>query len=45
MSILPNFFYICTQIRRISKLKDIPIVILTDNDGLVDRVRAKVDGR
>ena len=39
-----NGYELCTQIRRISKLKDIPIVILTGNDGIVDRVRAKVVG-
>ena len=39
-----NGYELCTQIRRISKLKDIPIVILTGNDGIVDRVRAKLAG-
>ena len=41
---IANGYEICTQIRRISKLKNIPIVILTGNDGIVDRVRAKVAG-
>lgn len=37
-------YEICTQIRRVSTFKDIPIVILTGNDGIVDRVRAKMVG-
>lgn len=37
-------YEICAQIRRISAFKDTPIIILTGNDGLVDRVRAKVVG-
>ncbi|HHP7230621.1 MAG TPA: response regulator [Xenococcaceae cyanobacterium] len=39
-----NGYEICSQIKRVSKLKHIPIVILTGNDGIVDRVRAKVVG-
>lgn len=39
-----NGYEICGQIRRISALVDIPIVILTDRDGLLDRVRSKVVG-
>lgn len=37
-------YEICSQIRRISQFKDTPIVILTSNDGIIDRVRAKVVG-
>jgi len=37
-------YEICAQIRRISAFKDIPVIILTGNDGIVDRVRAKVVG-
>lgn len=37
-------YEICSQIRRISIFKDTPVVILTGNDGLVDRVRAKMVG-
>lgn len=37
-------YEICSQIRRISAFKDIPVIILTGNDGIVDRVRAKVVG-
>ena len=39
-----NGYEICSQIRRVSQLKNIPVVILTGNDGIVDRVRAKVVG-
>jgi chemotaxis family two-component system response regulator PixG len=37
-------YEICTQLRRISSFADIPIIILTGNDGLLDRVRCKVVG-
>lgn len=37
-------YELCTKIRRISLFKDTPILILTGNDGIVDRVRAKVVG-
>ena len=39
-----NGYEICTQVRRVNKLKHIPIVFLTGNDGIIDRVRAKVSG-
>lgn len=39
-----NGYEICAQIRRISALKDTPVIILTSNDGIVDRVRAKMVG-
>lgn len=39
-----NGYEICAQIRRISTFKTTPIIILTSNDGIVDRVRAKVVG-
>jgi CheY-like chemotaxis protein len=39
-----NGYEICSQIRRVSALKDIPIIILTSNDGMVDRVRSKLVG-
>ena len=39
-----NGYEICTQVRRVSKLKNIPIVFLTGNDGIIDRMRAKVSG-
>ncbi|MEM1425076.1 MAG: response regulator [Cyanobacteria bacterium P01_H01_bin.130] len=39
-----NGYEICTQIRRIAAFKDIPIIILTGSDGIIDRVRAKVVG-
>lgn len=39
-----NGYEICGQIRRISVFQDTPIIILTSNDGIVDRVRAKMVG-
>ncbi len=39
-----NGYEICSQIRRISALSEIPIVILTGKDGLIDRVRSKATG-
>ncbi|MDY6781249.1 MAG: response regulator [Cyanobacteriota bacterium] len=39
-----NGYEICSQIRRAAVLKDIPVIILTGHDGLLDRVRAKVVG-
>ena len=41
---IANGYEVCAQIRRISALKDIPVVIVTNNDGIADRVRAKVVG-
>ncbi len=37
-------YEICTQLRRISAFANTPIIILTAQDGLIDRVRAKVVG-
>ena len=39
-----NGYELCSQIRRISAFKATPIVILTGNDGIIDRVRAKMVG-
>jgi chemotaxis family two-component system response regulator PixG len=39
-----NGYEICAQIRRISSLKEVPVVTLTGNDGIVDRMRAKMVG-
>ncbi len=39
-----NGYEICSQIRRISTFSQIPIVVLTGKDSLLDRVRAKVLG-
>jgi CheY-like chemotaxis protein len=39
-----NGYEVCAQIRRVSAFKDIPIIIVTASDGLVDRVRAKLVG-
>ena len=39
-----NGYEACAQIRRISRFKDTPIIILTSADGIVDRIRAKLVG-
>ena len=39
-----NGYEICSQIRRISTLKNIPVIIVTSNDGIADRVRARTVG-
>ncbi|MGQ4650080.1 response regulator [Lyngbya aestuarii] len=39
-----NGYEVCAQIRRISIFKETPVIILTSNDGIVDRVRAKMVG-
>jgi chemotaxis family two-component system response regulator PixG len=41
---IANGYEVCGQIRRISIFQDTPIIILTSNDGIVDRVRAKMVG-
>jgi len=44
--IMPNAngYEICSQLRKLSFFRHTPIVILTGNDGLIDRVRAKMVG-
>jgi two-component system, chemotaxis family, response regulator PixG len=37
-----NGYEVCAQLRRISLFQETPIIILTSNDGIVDRVRAKM---
>jgi two-component system, chemotaxis family, response regulator PixG len=39
-----NGYEVCAQIRKTPSLKDIPVVILTGKDGLVDRMRSKIVG-
>lgn len=39
-----NGYELCAQIRRISAFSKTPIVIVTNNDGVIDRVRAKLVG-
>lgn len=43
---MPNFsgYEMCTQLRKLSSFQQIPIVIMTENLGLMDRVRAKMVG-
>jgi len=39
-----NGYEFCTFLRKTSQFKEVPIVILTGNDGVIDRVRAKIVG-
>ena len=39
-----NGYELCAKLRKAPSLKDVPIVILTGKDGLVDRMRAKLVG-
>ncbi|NEP38508.1 MAG: response regulator [Okeania sp. SIO2G4] len=41
---IANGYEICTQLRRVPIFENIPIIIITGNDGVVDRVRAKMVG-
>ncbi|MDX2270435.1 MAG: response regulator [Cyanobacteriota bacterium] len=41
---LTNGYEICAQLRKIARFRDTPIIILTGNDGIIDRVRAKLVG-
>lgn len=41
---IANGYEICAQIRRISIFKDTPVIILSSNDKMVDRFRAKMVG-
>lgn len=41
---IANGYEVCAQIRRMSAFKDIPVIIVTSNDGIADRVRAKMVG-
>lgn len=44
--IMPNTngYEICSQLRKLSYFRHTPIIILTGNDGIIDRVRAKMVG-
>ena len=37
-------YEVCSQIRRVAAFKDTPVVILTGNDGIIDRIRSKASG-
>jgi two-component system, chemotaxis family, response regulator PixG len=41
---IANGYEVCSQIRRISAFRDTPVIIVTSNDGIADRVRAKIVG-
>lgn len=39
-----NGYELCAQIRRTSTFRKTPIIIVTNNDGIIDRVRARIVG-
>ncbi|NJL51468.1 MAG: response regulator [Hydrococcus sp. SU_1_0] len=39
-----NGYDLCSLLRKSERFKDIPIVMLTGRDGMIDRVRAKIVG-
>ncbi|BAU64497.1 response regulator receiver protein [Stanieria sp. NIES-3757] len=39
-----NGYEVCTQIKKVSKLQDVPVIMLTGSDGVLDRVKSKVVG-
>lgn len=39
---IANGYEICAQIRRTSLFKETPVIIVTNSDGIVDRVRARI---
>lgn len=41
---LMNGYEVCAQLRRVPELENIPVVMLTGKDGVVDRVRARMAG-
>lgn len=41
---MANGYEVCAQIRRISTFKDIPIMIVTNNNSIIDRLRSKLVG-
>jgi two-component system, chemotaxis family, response regulator PixG len=41
---ITNGYEVCEQIRKTPSLKDIPVIILTGKDGLIDRMRSKIVG-
>ncbi|MEC4986837.1 MAG: response regulator [Oscillatoria sp. PMC 1068.18] len=39
-----NGYEICAQIRRVAAFQQVPIIIITGQDGIIDRVRTKIVG-
>ena len=39
-----NGYEICSQLRRVNTFRDTPIIILTSNDGVLDRLRFQGGG-
>ena len=41
---IANGYEVCAQIRRVTAFKKTPVIIVTSNDGIADRVRARIVG-
>ncbi|MEM9091156.1 MAG: response regulator, partial [Cyanobacteria bacterium P01_F01_bin.53] len=41
---IANGYEVCAQIRRMSMFKTTPVIIVTSNNGIIDRVRVKMSG-
>ena len=41
---ITNGYEVCERIRKTPRLRDVPVVILTGKDGLIDRMRSKIAG-
>lgn len=39
-----NGYELCAQLHRVEKLQNIPMVMVTSQDGIVDRIRARISG-
>lgn len=39
-----NGYEVCSQLQRVSKLSDVPVVMLTGQNGIIDKIRAKIVG-
>lgn len=39
-----NGYEICASLRKLSLFRNTPIIILTSNDGMIERVRSKIIG-
>ncbi|MEO0517578.1 MAG: response regulator [Cyanobacteria bacterium P01_A01_bin.116] len=41
---IANGYEICAQIRRVSSLQKVPVIIVTSNNGIIDRIRTRLKG-
>ena len=39
-----NGYEVCRGIKRVSALKETPVIFLTGNDGIIDRIKSKAVG-